>query len=294
VQPVASWLVARPQNAVVGLAATLLLPFAQVISGSVIVLLTLQQGLRLALLEGAAALAVLAAISLIVGAPLEQLLVNALLTWMPVMLLAALMAKSGSLALALQTAALVAIAVTLGFYVVLESPTAFWTDVLTRLSGFFADVGLQQQADLIASQKTLLAPQMTMVVVSTSWSIVVLVLALGYALYRKLPGKSATFGRFCDLNFGRVLALTMAVTSVAAMIAGVEWLQNVAFVAFVIFWVQGLAIMHWLHVEKNLHVLFVLGLYALIFVLNALVVVGLAAVGYTDAWFDFRNRKKRA
>jgi hypothetical protein len=204
------------------------------------------------------------------------------------------MAKSGSLALALQTAALVAIAVTLGFYVVLESPTAFWTDILTRLSGFFADVGLQQQADLIASQKALLAPQMTMVVVSTSWSIVVLVLALGYALYRKLPGKSATFGRFCDLNFGRVLALTMAVTSVAAMIAGVEWLQNVAFVAFVIFWVQGLAIMHWLHVEKNLHVLFVLGLYALIFVLNALVVVGLAAVGYTDAWFDFRNRKKRA
>jgi hypothetical protein len=294
VQPVASWLVARPQNAVVGLAATLLLPFAQVISGSVIVLLTLQQGLRLALLEGAAALAVLAAISLIVGAPLEQLLVNALLTWMPVMLLAALMAKSGSLALALQTAALVAIAVTLGFYVVLESPTVFWTDVLTRLSAFFAEVGLQQQADLIASQKALLAPQMTMVVVSTSWSIVVLVLALGYALYRKLPGKSATFGRFCDLNFGRVLALTMAVTSVAAMIAGVEWLQNVAFVAFVIFWVQGLAIMHWLHVEKNLHVLFVLGLYALIFVLNALVVVGLAAVGYTDAWFDFRNRKKRA
>jgi hypothetical protein len=213
---------------------------------------------------------------------------------MPVMLLAALMAKSGSLALALQTAALVAIAVTLGFYVVLESPTVFWTDVLTRLSAFFAEVGLQQQADLIASQKALLAPQMTMVVVSTSWSIVVLVLALGYALYRKLPGKSAAFGRFCDLNFGRVLALTMAVTSVAAMIAGVEWLQNVAFVAFVIFWVQGLAIMHWLHVEKNLHVLFVLGLYALIFVLNALVVVGLAAVGYTDAWFDFRNRKKRA
>ncbi|MEQ9561294.1 MAG: hypothetical protein RLN69_02145 [Woeseiaceae bacterium] len=293
-QPVASWLVARPQNAVLGLAATLLLPFAQVISGSVVVLLTLLQGLRLALLEGAAALAVLAAISLIVGAPLEQLLVNALLTWVPVMLLAALMAKSGSLALALQTAALVAIAVTLGFYVVLESPTAFWTDVLTRLSAFFAEVGLQQQADLIASQKALLAPQMTMVVVSTSWSIVVLVLALGYALYRKIPGKSAAFGRFCDLNFGRVLALTMAITSVVAMIAGVEWLQNVAFVAFVIFWVQGLAIVHWLHVEKSLHVVFVLGLYALIFVLNALVVVGLAAVGYTDAWFDFRNRKKRA
>lgn len=293
-QPVATWLVARPQNAILGLAATLLLPFAQLISGSVIVLLTLQHGFRRASLECIAALAILALVSLIVGGPLDQLLLNAVLTWLPVMLLAALMAKSGSLTLTLQTAALVALVVTLGFYIVLDDPTAFWLDVLTRLSGLFTELGLQQQADLIATQKALLAPQMTMVVVSTSWSIVVLVLALGYALYQKLPGKSASFGRFCDLNFGRVLALTMAVASVAAMIAGVEWLQNVAFVAFVIFWVQGLAIVHWMHVERNVHIVFVLALYGLVFVLNALVVVGLAVFGYTDSWFDFRHRKKRA
>ena len=293
-QPVAAWLVARPQNAILGLAATLLLPLAQVISGSVIVLLTLQQGFRQAFLECIAALALLAVVSLIVGGSLDQLVVNATLTWLPVMLLAALMARSGSLTLALQTAALVALVVTLGFYVVLEDPTAFWLDALTRVAAVFAELGLQQQADLIAAQKALLAPQMTMVVVSTSWSIVVLVLALGYALYRRLPGKSASFGRFCDLNFGRVLALTMAIASVAAMIADREWLQNFAFVAFVIFWVQGLAIVHWMHVERGLHMVFVLGLYALVFVLNALVVVGLAVLGYTDAWFGFRHRKKRA
>jgi hypothetical protein len=184
--------------------------------------------------------------------------------------------------------------VTLVFFIAVESPTVFWIDVLTRLSAFFAEIGLREQADLLATQKALLAPQMTMIVVSSSWSIVVLVLALGYALYRALPGKSASFGRFCDLNFGRVLALTMAVASVAAVFAGAVWLQNVAFVAFVIFWVQGLAIVHWLHVDRHLHVLAVFGLYALIFVLNALVVIGLAAVGYTDAWFGFRNRRKRA
>lgn len=293
-QPVASWLVARPQNAVLGLAATLLLPFAQVISGSVIVLLTLQQGLRTAFLESTAALAILAVMSLVVGAPLAQLLVNALVTWLPLMLLAAVMVRSRSLTLALQIAAIAAIAVTLGFHIVLDNPTDFWSDVLTRLSAFFAEIGLREQAELLATQKALLAPQMTMVVVSASWSIVVLVLALGYSLFRALPGKSASFGRFCDLNFGRVLALTMAVTSVAAVLAGVTWLQNIAFVAFVIFWVQGLAIVHWLHVESRLHVVAVIGLYALIFILNALVVIGLAVVGYTDAWFDFRSRKKRA
>jgi hypothetical protein len=293
VQPVVTWLVARPQNAVIGLAATLLLPFAQLISGAVVVLLVLQQGLRTAFLEAAGALAMLAAVSLVVSAPLAQLTVNALVTWVPVMLLAAVMLKSRSLTLALQVSAIAAIAVTLGFHIVLDDPSIFWNEVLTRLSAFFAELGLHEQAELLATQKALLAPQMTMVVVSSSWSVIVLVMALGYALYRMLPGKSATFGRFCDLNFGRVLALIMAVTSVAAVFAGVAWLQNVAFVAFAVFWIQGLAIVHWLHTEQHVHSVVIIALYALIFVLNALLVIGLAVAGYTDAWFDFRNRRKR-
>ena len=293
-QPVASWLVARPQNAVLGLAATLLLPFAQVVSGAVIVLLVLQQGLRTALLESAAALTVLAVVSLLVNAPLAQLLVNALVTWLPVMLLATVMLRARSFTLALQVAAIVAIVATLGFFLVLGDPTVFWIEVLTRLSAFFAGMGLQEQAELLATQTALLAPQMTMVVVSASWSIIVLVLALGYVLYGALPGKNASFGRFCDLNFGRVLALTMAVTSVAAFFAGAAWLKNIAFVAFVIFWIQGLALVHWLHIERRMHVVMVIGVYAALFLLSPLVVIALAVVGYADAWFGLRNRMKRA
>jgi hypothetical protein len=294
VRPVASWLVARPQNAVLGLAATLVLPFAQVISGTVAVLLVLQQGLRTALLESAAALAILAVISLLVNAPLVQLLVNALVTWVPVMLLATVMLRSRSLTLALQVAVIVAIIATLGFFLALGDPTVYWSEVLTRLATFFAGIGMQEQAELLASQSAMLAPRMTMVFVSASWSIIVLVLALGYALYGALPGKSASFGRFCDLNFGRVLALTTAVTVVAAVFTGAGWLQNIAFVAFVIFWMQGLAIVHWLHVEWRVHAVVVIGVYAALFLLSALVVIALAVVGYADAWFQFRNRMKRA
>ena len=54
-QPLAAWLVARPQNAVLALAATLLLPVLQIFSGIFMVLLILQQGVRLALVEGAIA-----------------------------------------------------------------------------------------------------------------------------------------------------------------------------------------------------------------------------------------------
>jgi len=294
VQPVVGWLVARPQNAVIGLAATLMLPLAQVLSGAVMVVLVLQQGLRMALLEGAGALALLAGVSLLINAPLAQLLLNALASWMPVMLLATVMLRSRSLTLALQAAAMLAIVVTLGFFVVLDDPTVFWSEVLGQFAAFLDGLGLTQQAELLTAQTAVLAPQMTMVFVSSGWLVIVVVLALGYSLYRALPGKGAMFGRFRDLNLGRVLASTVAVASVAAGLAGTDWLQNVAFVAFVIFWIHGLAIVHWLHLERGMHVALVFGAYALMLLLSAPLIIALAVVGYTDAWFDFRNRMKRA
>jgi hypothetical protein len=294
VQPVVGWLVARPQNAVIGLAATLMLPLAQVLSGAVMVVLVLQQGLRMALLEGAGALALLAGVSLLINAPLAQLLLNALVSWMPVMLLATVMLRSRSLTLALQAAAMLAIVVTLGFFVVLDDPTVFWSEVLGQFAAFLDGLGLTQQAELLTAQTAVLAPQMTMVFVSSGWLVIVVVLALGYSLYRALPGKGAMFGRFRDLNLGRVLASTVAVASVAAGLAGTDWLQNVAFVAFVIFWIHGLAIVHWLHLERGMHVALVFGAYALMLLLSAPLIIALAVVGYTDAWFDFRNRMKRA
>ena len=52
-QPLAAWLVSRPQNAVLGLAATyiLFLPLAGIFSGALIVLLVLQHGVRRALIQ---------------------------------------------------------------------------------------------------------------------------------------------------------------------------------------------------------------------------------------------------
>ena len=54
-QSVAAWLVARPQNAILALASTLLLPLLQIFGGAIMVLLVLRQGVRLAVIEGAIA-----------------------------------------------------------------------------------------------------------------------------------------------------------------------------------------------------------------------------------------------
>ncbi|MCH7853398.1 MAG: DUF2232 domain-containing protein [Proteobacteria bacterium] len=289
-QPIAAWLIARPLHAVLALALTLVLPFAQIFSGAAIVMLVLYGGARTAALQGLIAIAVLAALSLVTGGSLPEILVNGLFAWLPVFLLAWLLRRSRSLTLTLQVSAIAAMAVTLGFYIVVADPTAYWMAVLTDVAAAFRDMGLTEQAGMIVAQAELIAPQMTMVTVLTSWSLIVLVLVLGYAIYQALPGKSAEFGRFCDLRFGRTLALVMAVTSVLALLIGVEWLRNFAFVVFAIFWLQGLSMMHWLRVVGPLPFIVLIVIYAMLPFLNALLVMALAILGYTDAWFDYRAR----
>ena len=255
--------------------------------------LVLAQGLRVSLLQGVVAGVLLAGIAVLSSSSADQIIASAIATWSPVLVLAGLMRYWRSLALTLQVSAIIAIAVVLAFFIVLGDPTVYWNEVIGATALLFRESGLVEQADfLIASQATI-APQMTMLFVFLSWSLYVMVLLLGLRLYQSLPGTTAEFGRFRDLNFGRVLAVLMAIASVGAMAVDAPWMRNVAFVAFAAFWLQGLAILHWLYGARRLPVAILVMVYALLPVLNVLLVVGLAVTGYMDAWFDFRARLKR-
>ncbi len=289
-RPISAWLTARPWNGILGLALTLLLPFAPLLSGAVMVLLMLAAGPQRALTVAVAAGAMLGVLFFAFGNPVVPLLVNAAGVWLPAALFGAVLGRTRSLTLTLQVSVILAIGATLAFFVVLGDPTPFWTVQLEAVSTWFREAGLTQQADVLLEQRELIAPQMTMLFVFTTWSLWVLVLVLGYALYQQLPERRGVFGRFCDLHFGRVLALTMAVASLTALVVSAAWLQNVAFVLFVVFWLQGLAFLHWLHAEGPLPVALLIGVYALLPFLNALLVMLLAVLGYTDAWFDYRPR----
>jgi hypothetical protein len=292
VQPIALWLVARPQNGVLGLALTLLFPLSPVISGLVMAHLVFAKGVRVPALQGVVAGALLALIALIMSASVGQIVASAVTWWVPVFLLAALARQWRSTTLALQVSVIIAMAVTIGFFVVLGDPADYWNETIAASIELARQAGLTEQADMLAESQSLIVPQMTMLFVFSTWSFYVMVVMVGYALYQVLPGKKSVYGRFCDLNFGRVLAGIMAVISVAALVSGSVSLQNLGFVAFAIFWLQGLAILHWLHTERRLPVFVVIMMYALLPCLNVLLVLTFAVLGYMDAWFDFRARGK--
>ncbi len=285
---IAAWLVARPQNAVMGLAVTLLLPAPQLTSGVIMALLVLAQGARLAVMEALMAAAVLLTVSLLFGVSVSQIATLMAGTWIPVLLLAVLLLGSRSLTLTMQVSVIVAVAGMLVFYVVVADPIAFWQPYIEQMTELARQNNLQLNTELFSAEV------MTISAVLAFWMLYIIGLLLGYALYGRLPGETAAFGRFRDLNLGRVIAFTMALASVLAFLVDVTWIQNMAFVMFVMFWVQGLAIVHWLHGEGILPLAALIAVYALLPFLQVLLMTALAVFGYVDAWFGFRRRMKKA
>lgn len=286
-QALASWLVLRPQNAVLGLAVTLLLPAPQLTSGVIMVLLVLAQGTRLAVIEALIAAAVLLTVSLLFGVSIVSMTALIVGTWVPVLLLAMLLLGARSLTLTMQMSVIVTVVALLGFYVVVDDPAAFWQPYVVQMTELARQNNLQLNTELFSAEV------MTISAALAFWMLYIIGLLLGYALYRRLPRETGEFGRFRDLNFGRVIALTLALASVLAFLIDVAWLQNVAFVLFVMFWVQGLAIVHWLHGQGMLPLAALIAVYVLLPFLQVLLMTALAVFGYTDAWFEFRRRMKR-
>jgi len=291
VQAVAAWLVARPLNAVLALAATLSLSYLSFVSGVVLVLLVLHKGPRRASIDVLIAGGLLVAVGLAAQVSPVTVLAGAAAMWLPAMLLSVILATTRSLTLTAQLSVIIAVAAMIGFFIVVDDPVGFWREILMKFVEFWRELGLKENADLLESQLDAVAEQMTMVAVLTVWAAHIINCVLGYLLYRQLPGETSDFGRFRDLNLGRVIAINMALASVVALLSGAIWLQNIAFVMFLVFWLQGLAIVHWLYGEGYLPVFGVVAVYVSMPFLNVFLLMGLAAIGYIDTWFRLRRAR---
>lgn len=289
-QPLAAWLVARPQNAVFALALTLSLPFLHVFSGIFMVLLVLRQGLRLAVVEGTIAGAILALVYLILGMSVLQAVIAVVTTFLPAILLAVALQSTRSLALTLQLSALVAAVAVLGFHVAVDDMTAFWEPVMAVMLEWAQINALEEQVQMMQANPAIVAHMLTIVLVLSSWTMYAVYVLFGYRYATMVPGESGPYGRFCDLNFGRVIALIMAVVATLAYVTGMPWLQSLAIVVFAVFWLQGLAVVHWMFVDGELPLFVVIMVYVLLPFLHVFLIMALAVVGYTDAWFGYRRR----
>lgn len=290
----AAWLLLRPWNAIALLAFTLAMPGAPILSGALLVFLVLASGPRQALLRALPAVALVAGLLLVLSRPALPMLFNAAIAWLPAALLAVVMRSTRSLTLAMQVSVLAAVALIAAFFVAVADPVDFWLARIEETIVAFRSMELADIAAVLEARREPLAEQLTMVFVFMRWIVAVLALLLGYALFQRLPEQRGRFGRFSDLNFGRVLAVGMAAASLLSLVINALWVENVAFILFAVFSLQGVAVVHWFHLQGRVPALLVILMYALLPFLNTLLVMVLAVLGYTDAWFNLRARAAAA
>jgi hypothetical protein len=195
----------------------------------------------------------------------------------------------------LQATVLIAIAAVVGMYLVLGDPATYWGELLQDFANVWREADLEREAELFDGLMPY-AGQMTSIFVAIGWLMQSGMLLLGYAAYRRLPEETAHYGWFRDLNFGRVLAVVLAITSILGAAIDALWLKDIAFVLFVVFWMQGLALLHWLRNAGKIGMGLLVLCYAslLIPLVNLLSVSLIAVFGYADAWFNYRARFKKA
>ena len=286
---VAAWLLARPHNAVFALAITMLMPGLPTIGGAILVLLVLQQDLRRASIVAGLAGSLLLLVSLVTGSLPLQVLVQVGSLWLPILGLAAVMRSTRSLTLVLQVSVIVVLVGICSFYILSSDPVGFWQEVIAS-EPVLQNLQLQEWKSAVGATEMQFAGVMTTMFAIGYWFGLVIVVLLGYWLYQQLPDNSPQFGRFSDLNFGRVIALLLAVTSVAGFALDAIWIESIAFMLFAVFWLQGAAMVHWLRSRGFVPVIAVSAVYVLTILVPQYVFPALAVLGYTDAWFRYRNR----
>ena len=169
-QPIATWLVARPQNGGIGLALTFFFPLGPVLSSLVMAHLVYNNGVRVPAIQGLVATALLSTLAIVLQTSVFQVVASAAIWWLPVFVFAAMAGYWRSVPLALQVSVMIAMMATVGYFIVLGDPSEYWNEAIVMTIELARQTGLHAQADMLSQSQQLIVPQMTMLFVFTVWS----------------------------------------------------------------------------------------------------------------------------
>lgn len=214
----------------------------------------------------------------------------ALVSWTPLWLLAIVLRQTRTQGAALAAGGLLVAATVVAVRIIFGDPVAWWTDVLEWI------VSLLSLSGDLGPFIDRIAPLMTGVVAAGALLglAVTLIIARWWHAVLDRPGG---FGEeFRALRMPRYLGYAALVLAAVAWFAD-GWLSRLAYewlmLLFVLFGLQGVALVHYVVNRRNASVVWLVCLYVALAIMPepaSEVVLGLALVGLTDTWVDYRRR----
>lgn len=281
----------RAVGAVVALGGLgVFIPPIAILSGAVVALVALRLGLGQAVfVAGIGALILGALVFLMMGASPVLGVTGGIAQWLPVAALAEVLRRSVSWSVTLSAAAAVA-----GLMILLAR--AFVPDLEQAWIG----VGMQmlapfvEDADLGAADLETALAAIAPVLTGLLAGILMLSMILSVVIARywqALLYNPGAFGpEFRSLQMGRTLSIAVVVLALAGQFLNLSIALELAFVLGVLFFLQGLAVMHGLTHAQNMSSFWLVGMYVLLVLALPQMFLLIVALGVIDGTVRLRDR----
>ncbi|WP_018140304.1 hypothetical protein [Thioalkalivibrio sp. ALJ7] len=269
----------------------LFLPPIAILGSALVALVGLRIGLGQAVLVVALSSVVLgvAMFALLPGAPLFAGVMAGFVQWAPVALLAELLRRTVSWPVTLQVAAGVAGAGVLLVHLLVPDLEATWARVGMALLGPLvegADTGPQE----LEAALRRMAPYLTGLFAGIVLLSLTLAVLLGRYWQALLYNPGAFGEEFRALQFGRTTSAATLLLAGLGHLGPVPLATELAFILAVLFFLQGVALMHALTFRQGMSSFWLVGMYLLMALALPQMFLLLATIGVIDAWADIRSR----
>ncbi|WP_026287630.1 hypothetical protein [Thioalkalivibrio sp. ALJ24] len=270
----------------------LFLPPVSIVSSALVALI----GLRLGLGQ---ALTVLALASVLLGAALwgmapgnpgPVVLLAGAVQWLPVALLAELLRRTVSWRVTLKAGALVAGAGVVLMHALVPDAEAFWVRAGMELLQPLVEAGEEPAREELEAMLANLAPYLAGMLAGIVLLSVALAMVIGRYWQAALYNPGAFGPEFRALQLGPGVSAATAGLFLLGQLLPSPLAMELAFILGVLFFLQGIALMHALTHARGMSVFWLAGMYVLMVLALPQMFLLLATIGVIDAWLDIRRR----
>ena len=274
---------------VVSTLVSLLLPPMVIFSNAAIALITLRKGWQQGLIFSLLATATLMMISVFLQQDISRGLLAGLVTWLPILVIASILALTRSWSKTLQLVLVITVAGVLLFKLLHPDAASFWIQLLEPLKPL-----LQQSYQLngVDFDETIKKTSQWMTGIFAAafalMTIISLMIARNWQARLFNPGG---FGEeFRQISLGKKASIGLLIGIALAVFTNNQMITELIMIAIAIFMFQGLSLAHALVKIRGLGAGWLITLYVLLFLLLIQMMVLLATFGLIDNFVDFRQK----
>ena len=282
----------RMQAAVFVIASTLLtlvMPPFLVFSNAAIALITLRKGWQQGIVFALIATATLIILGVTRNQGIGSGLLAGLVTWLPIVVVASVLAITNSWEKTLQLILLVAIVGVLVFHLIHSDTVAFWIQVLEPVkpllqSGYdFSDTKIDEAINNVSQWLTGAFTAGIALI-----AIISLIIARNWQAILYNPGG---FGEeFRQIRLGKQVTIGLLVGIAIAVLTKSQMMTELIMVTLAVFMFQGISLVHAIVKQREMGQGWLIAFYVLMLLLLIQMIVLLASFGIIDNFVNFRKK----